>query len=232
MWALDQEKIQLGDAFAPAAIGSREFAYMMIDEAAGLLSLWTDGDVSDAFAVAASALRAALWLWLEDDDRSLVLARTVLEQTARLRTWRLKPERAAKVAARGDRVRSRDWLEEAGWRRLSVLNRSLGEFAHASPQRAKWSGAREALIKIQPDLISPSPAAQTARGSTLNAVAFAFGTEVMNATRAMHPDIADALATVLPYERSETSNEIEGWLERCWQHRRHSFGEPEFAKPE
>jgi hypothetical protein len=95
IWAFDEERRLLAEHFNPEAVRSREFAYIMINEAAGVLSLWTKGPTSDAFAVAACALRAALWLWLEDDDRALVLARTILEQTARLRTWRLKPARAA-----------------------------------------------------------------------------------------------------------------------------------------
>jgi hypothetical protein len=139
---------------------------------------------------------------------------------------------AAKLEARGSRASPRDWLEEAGWRRLSVLNRSLGEFAHASPRTARWSGAREVLVTLQPDDIGPSPAVQTARGSALNDVAFAFGVEVMNATRELHAHLADSLATVLPYEREDESPQaIESWLARCWQHHAHSFGDPDFSVP-
>ena len=115
------EQQQLGDTFDPSAIQRREFAYIIMNEAAGLLALWGTGYQADALAVGSSALRSALWLWLEDDDRSLVLARSVLEQTARLRTWRLKPDRAQRLEDRSDRTTPRDWLEDAGWRRLSVL---------------------------------------------------------------------------------------------------------------
>jgi hypothetical protein len=176
--AFEQEQGQLGEHFAPEAIGAREFAYILINETAGLLSRWTSGPRSDAMAVGASALRAGLWLWLEDDDRSLVAARTVLEQAARLRTWRLKPERATRIEAQGPRPSARDWLDAAGWRRLSVINRSLGQFSHIPDQaQEKWHEARVALMELQDDVDDDAPSSpeQTTRGATLNKIAFAFG---------------------------------------------------------
>jgi hypothetical protein len=229
--AFEEEESQLGDAFDPNAIGRREFGYVIINETSGLLSLWLEGYVADALAVAAAALRAAFWLWLEDDDRSLVLARSVLEQTARLRTWRLKPEKATTIEARGERTSTRDWLEEAGWRRLSILNRSLGEFSDATPSAARWSGAREALAQLQdPDDDLPAAPLQTARGSALNQVAFAFGNEVTSWCRRDYPVLAEALATVLPYSQDdEPGDEIEAWLRRCWDQRGLSLGTSDFV---
>jgi hypothetical protein len=71
---------------------------------AAMLAVWLrEGNTvplaADAFAVCASALRSALWLWLEDDDRAMGCLRCVIEQLARARTWRVKPERAAKIEA-------------------------------------------------------------------------------------------------------------------------------------
>lgn len=147
MYAFDEERRALGAEFNPANLAGRENSYIIINETAALLSLWTQGHVADALAISSCALRAAFWLWLEDDERAMILARTVIEQAARLRTWRLKSDKAALIEQRGARASSRDWLEAAGWRRLSILNRSLGEFPH-STREARWSGAREALIKI------------------------------------------------------------------------------------
>lgn len=215
--ALEQELAQLGETFAPDAIAIREFAYILINETAGLLSRWSAGPRSDALAVGASALRAGYWLWLEDDDRSLVAARTVLEQAARLRAWRLKPGSAARVEAQGPRSSARDWLEAAGWRRLSVINRSLGEFSHI-PDKApeKWHEARRALMQLQDpiDDNSLSTPEQTTRGATLNKIAFAFGSEVRALAMEEHTVLGGALGDVLP-EADFATEEIENWLRRC-----------------
>lgn len=232
-FAFESEKEQLGDAFDSESVARREFAYLLINETAGLLAKWSgEPKVSDALVVASCALRSAFWLWLEDDERSMMLTRTVLEQTARLRAWRLKPSGAAKFEARGERTSGRDWLELAGWRRLSVLNRALGEFAHASPESARWSGAREALADLQePDPESLSAPLHTARGAGLNQVAFAFGAELVARLQQDYPRLADALRDHLPYGDDDgASDEIERWLGRCWSHRGRSFGDPDFAR--
>ncbi|MFI7057428.1 hypothetical protein ACIBLB_35680 [Streptosporangium canum] len=217
--AFEDEKLALGNRFDIENLDSREFAYIILNESASLLAGWTTGPVSDALAVASAALRSAFWLWLEDDDRSMVLARTVVEQTARLRTWRTKPEKAAAIESRGSLTSVRDWLDGAGWRRLSVLNRSLGEFSHASPN-ASWSGARAALATIQRDKSSEVPPEVTARGGTLNEIAYAFGLEVYQLFRSHYPLLSEAVEEVLPYEGDDASTaNIEEWLTRCWSHR-------------
>lgn len=232
MIAFDLERDALGAEFDPTGLAGRENSYIIINETAALLSLWADGYVSDALAVASCALRAAYWLWLEDDDRAMVLARTVIEQAARLRTWRLKGDKAAVIEQRGERASSRDWLEAAGWRRLSILNRSLGEFSHAT-RRARWSDARAALIEMQ--ILNPetkSPPEQTARGSALNEVAFAFGSELTHLARHHHRALAEAFEEVLPYAESDGSEaQIEDWLQRCWSHRQRSFNQRDFHHP-
>jgi hypothetical protein len=228
--AFEQEEAVLGEAFDPHAIQRREFSYILINESAGLLGSWLENSVGDALLTAASALRAAFWLWLEDDDRAMALARTTLEQTARLRAWRLKPDKAAQIEARGEKTTPRDWLEAAGWRRLSILSRSLGEFAHAVPATARWSDAREALAQLQAERETEAPPIQTGRGSALDAVAFAFGHEVMEAARVYQPHVADGLASVLPYaEEDGASSEIEAWLQRCWSLRGFSLSQADFG---
>lgn len=219
--AFEQELSQLGEHFAPESVSFREFSYILINETAGLLSRWGTGPQSDALAVGASALRAGLWLWLEDDDRSLVAARTVLEQAARLRTWRLKPDRASTIEEQGPRTSARDWLEAAGWRRLRVINRSLGEFSHIPDQaQESWHEARKALTELQDDLEDdgPSRPEQTTRGATLNKIAFAFGSEVRALALKEHQVLGSALGEVLP-EADLARDEIERWMRRCWEFR-------------
>lgn len=228
--ALIAEKEQLGAHFDPTALQRKELAYVIINEIAGLLAMWGTGQTSDALALGASALRAAFWLWLEDDDRSLVLGRTVLEQTARLRTWRLKPAKAQGLEDRGERTTPRDWLDASGWRRLTILNRSLGEFAHAAPERVRWSGARETLSGLNtPPEHGLSAPIQTVRGGTLDSVAFAFGLEVLHLAQRTQPLLAEALTSVLPYSGETAAREIEDWLERCWRKRGASFGDLDFS---
>lgn len=230
MAAFKTEKEQLGPKFDPEILAAREFSYVIIGEASALLARWIDGARSDALATASCALRAAYMLWLEDDDRAMVPARTMIEQAARLRAWRTKPEKAESLEQRAPQTTIRDWLEAAGWRRLSILNRSLGEFSHVS-ERSKWSGAREALSLIQSrDKDAMSPPLQTARGAALNAVVFAFGSELSHLIRLYHDSLAQAFESVLPYADDDSSSErIEQWLQRCWNYRMHSFGEGDFT---
>lgn len=229
--AFAKEAEQLGDKFDPTGVAAREHAYILINEVAALLATWRADLRSDALLVGASALRAAYWLWLEDDERSMMLARTVLEQTARLRTWRLRSHSAAILEERGANTTTRDWLREAGWRRLSILNRSLGEFSHAT-MRARWSGARDALVAIQAPGPNDEFEAQTGRGAALNAVAFAFGTEVAALAAEQHLTLAQAFASVLPYgDDDDPQRQIEAWLDRCWSHRSLSFGPPDLRPP-
>ncbi len=230
-FAFAQEQTQLGENFSPSRLASRELSYIMINELAGLLALWTSGYKADAFAAGSSALRAAFWLWLEDDEQTLMLVRSVLEQTARLRTWRMKPSRAALMEAKGSRTSPRDWLESAGWRRLSVLNRSLGEFSHITPLTDHRFDARQALVKILPENVdSMIEPVQMVRGSTLDRVAFAFGAEVFAWLSRYYPNIAEALSDIMPYaEANEAENEIEEWMKRCWDHRGMAFEEPDVS---
>ena len=108
-------------------------------------------------------------------------------------------------------------------------NRSLGEFAHATPTRVRWSGARATLSQLQqPSTNDLSEAGQTTRGSTLNAVAFAFGLEVKEQAKRRYPFLAAALESVLPYDDLSSVSEIEEWLERCWRKRGADFGTPDF----
>jgi hypothetical protein len=76
-------------------------------------------DLAAAAAVVSSSLRSAYWLWLEDDDRAMATLRCTLEQTARLRTWHLKPAKAATLEPTPQLRQGTGWRAPAcgGWLR-------------------------------------------------------------------------------------------------------------------
>jgi hypothetical protein len=228
--AFELEAGQVGDAFDPESLRRREWNYVLIAESSALLSRWTEGSVSDALCVASEALRGAFWLWLEDDDRAMTLTRTVLEQTARARTWRIKPSNAVRVEGKGSRAGTRDWFEEAGWRRLSILNKSLSEFSHVNAN-SRWSGAREALADFQKPLLREMPASplQTGRGSALNTAAYLLGLEVRLWAESIAPEIARAIADYLPFGNEDAEeSDVETWLNHAWTLRGRDFGVSDF----
>ncbi|MDQ7808264.1 hypothetical protein Q5425_31410 [Amycolatopsis sp. A133] len=126
-WAYEHEREIHGTQFDEHGIIDLTTEAVLAGEMAAMLAQWIRGNsahhlAADAFAVCASALRSAEWLWLEDDDRAMGCLRCVIEQAARARTWRVKPDRAAKIEA-NPKAKPRDWIEGAGWRRLNLLNR-------------------------------------------------------------------------------------------------------------
>ena len=154
------------------------FQLSLVSEMAGILSRIKEvpPEVSYAAATLSSALRSAHWLWLEDDNRAMALVRVCLEQAARLRVWRRRPDRAA-VLERG--ATPGRWLERAGWKRLRPLNLALGELVHFRPD-VKWEAAVQLLaeinrvtgIEVPDDFIAAEDVyvATTARGEALMAV--------------------------------------------------------------
>ena len=163
----------MGDLFNPAVLAVRAQQMVLATESAALASRWfVDDPGSESLWVAASSLRSAFYLWLEDDDRALSGVRSGLEAIARARAWRTKPDQARKARTRSI---SRDWFQVAGWRRLQLLNRSLGELAHAHPE-SRWTGARTALVNALPPDEEGDPD-KVARGGTLRAALSLLGVE-------------------------------------------------------
>lgn len=228
-----KEQELLGEDYDADYLKAREFAYILLYESLGVASKWGVGCSADALAASGGAFRAAYWLWLEDDDRSMALARTALEQIARARTWRLKPVRAKNLEGRGSRTSARDWLEAAGWRRLSAFNRSLGEFAHISAE-SKWSGARSVLVDLQAgsdlnDRVTPDA---TARGSALNRLGALMCSEVLATLQEVAPGSADGFVDLFPdFSDSGSDRANEDWLTHVWQFRSRSFGNSDFSPP-
>lgn len=223
--AFDEEQNDLGEDFDPRRLHARLFRYIAISEAAALLGAWSVGPERSALITAAAALRSAWVLWLEDTDLSLPCVRTTLEQSCRARAWRIKPHRAEKVEASVSVAPVR-WAEAAGYRRLSVLSRALGEFSHLNP-RVRWTGARQLLTAVQHPEHAPYPDS-TARGYALDSAAYLLAHEVATRLTEVNPRLAEAFRSTVTLLDEEVHEErIESLLERSMQHRAHDFGDPD-----
>lgn len=161
-----------------------------------------------------------------------MLARTVLECVARLRAFHVKPQRAQRVEAAGLAASPCDWFDAAGWRRLSVLNRSLGELSHFRME-SRWFGAREALVALaakRPDALSP--AELIARGRVVEQAALLLEAEVLERLRAISASIANGYEALLTSASGRApGSDLEDWLNDAWSLKGFDLGDPSF-KPE
>jgi hypothetical protein len=215
-----------GSDFDPQSLEIRLFQYIAIGEAAVLTAGWASGHEADALRTAAAALQSAWRLWLEDTDDAMTCVRGVLEQTCRARAHRIKPARAARLEGIGPAASTARWLETAGRKRLAVLGRALGEFAHIT-FRARWSGARDVLAAMQADDV-PRPST-TARRYALEVSAYLLAHEVAARFDAACPAIATAFrARVTRLNTEEHERQIEELLQRSLSLRNADFGEPDF----
>jgi hypothetical protein len=233
MISFDRERAQLGPEFSMAGLYHREGIYVLTAEVAGMAAHWLGAsDMGSSAAVASSALRSAYWLWLEDDDRAMAMLRIVLEQSARLRTWRLKPEKARRFES-SKTVTPRDWIEGAGWRRLTALNKALGELSHMR-ETGKWLGARQLLVEFQEN-VGDDGAEFTGRGYALDTVASLLAREALEAIRdKVSPRIAHALDerySLLEMNGAASQRQMEDWLNRVWQKRNTNMGNSLWTGP-
>lgn len=174
-----------------------------------------------------SALRSAFLLWLEDDGRCLGVIRTILESTAQLRAWRLKRASAERLDGRGETTTTRDWLEAAGWRRLSALVRALGELAHVLPH-SRWSGAFDVLSELEESQFHGTPVtATTTRGDNLNRSVQLLALETSEHIRLISPELARSTDMLIrPAGLSES--DLDRWLSRAFTFRERDLGAPMF----
>ncbi|WP_217235494.1 hypothetical protein [Streptomyces sp. AC555_RSS877] len=197
-WALtafDMEKERNGELDFKH-LDNRNFRYIVASEMAGIISVWLKGTpTGDAAASCSSALRTAYWLWLEDDDRALASLRIVLEQSARMRVWTEKPEKAEKLQASSSTT-PKDWVKAAGWNRLSALTRALGEFSH-SHANVRLDGAREILEKIQREDLDAEDSIHLARGHALDALTILLLGESINTATKLSPSIGNAFIEIV-----------------------------------
>jgi hypothetical protein len=203
---------------------------VLAGEMAAVLARWLRQDPgtrlpADAFAVCASGLRSAQWLWLEDDDRAMGCLRTVIEQIARARTWRLRPDRARKIEVNPNST-PRDWIEGAGWKRLNLLNRALGEFAHGSA-KVNWTMARNALVEIQDaETLDEEYAQYTGRTHALSAMIFLLAVECAAWTDTFGNHLGDAYRRVIRVDDARADQAIEALLNRAWEKRQTPLRQP------
>lgn len=232
--AMTEEEKLLGDAFNETSIAAREGNLVLVSELAGLIGSWQDSfsTASNSFLVAASALRSATWLWLEDDDRAMACLRVVLEHSARARTWRTKPNQAQKIDDR--KGTPRDWLEGAGWKRLGPLNNALGELAHTRAG-SRWVGARELLSLMQPNpLHGEEHRMTTGRGHALDLVASLLAGEVLAAASELSKPLADACMQLFKEQQivsDASAPELDRILDFIWTKRSFGMGAPSFTGP-
>jgi hypothetical protein len=233
--ALERERELFGDDFDIDSLGGRDARIVGVCETAGLLALWAEkeSEASIAWSIVCSGLRSAFWLWLEDDDRSVAVLRSVLERCAVLRTMRLKPEKASRLAS-NPRTTPSDWLVAAGWRRLSPLLRALSEFAHGQAG-ARWGGAWKLLADLQDEDAHGS--IHTARGHALGFVTELCALELLRWGGAKHDaETADVLKAILnelggsPDHTEDNPAWLELILNRIWAHRDASLGKPDLRR--
>lgn len=220
-WAYEREEKLLGDHFDAGGIEDLGVEAILSGEMAAMLGLWlreagASPLAADAFASSASALRSAHWLWLEDDDRAMGCLRCVIEQLARARTWRLKPQRATKIEASPNST-PRDWIEASGWRRLGLLSRALGEFAHGSTS-TDWHGARYALVALQPDP-EQEIAQFTGRTHALTALIFMVSVECAAWVDQFSTDLGAAYRSVIRIDDDQAKRAVEALMDRTWSAR-------------
>lgn len=212
--ALQHEAAVLGEKFDDEAISETLTEMVFAAECSASLASWVEPErieLSDAFAAGSSALRSTVWMWLEDDDRAMGCGRTVLEMVARLRTFRLKPQKAAQLAAQ-PRTTPRDWIDAAGWRRLSLLNSALGDLAHA-PRRA--ASARQTLVMLQIDPDSEL-ASKTGRTSAVNMLIFLLQVECGRWVDSLDATLGAAFWEVVRLDPTTADQGLEPIMRHAW----------------
>jgi hypothetical protein len=158
--------------------------------------------------------------------------RTTLEQTARMRTWRRRPDKAGKLETSGQTT-PRDWLDAAGWRRLEAMNRALGEMAHARIG-SRWDGARNLLAQLQPSF-PQEMSIYTARGFCLDTLVLLAARELLDSIQSISPAVALSFSKVLGLEirdENRVDSELESFLNRAFAQRTVSPGSPTIKGPE
>ncbi len=228
IYALAEEEKRLGPDFDPQNLHGRDARYVVVGELAALVGRWVPGSAGEALILASAALRSAFAIWLEDDSRAMIPVRTMLECAARSRTWRLRPDKAARLEARGRATTPRDWLDAAGWRRLGVFNTALGELSHLTYQ-SRANGALDVLAAVQaPESVVADPI-QTGRGEALDETVFLLASEAMAWLRQLDPGLASVVQAQARLPK-DFEPEIEQWMRRTWANRNWDFGRPSFKK--
>lgn len=220
----DAEQRALGP-LEPLAVHDRLAPVVLAAEAAGLAARWTVGPASDALTVAASSLRSAVLLWLEDDSTAMGVLRTVLEQTARARAHRTKPAKASKVETAPPSQGPVRWLEASGLSRLRVLNACLGELTHMSARTrdvAALEGLR--LLQLETARADDNAGLTTARGHAMDVVTNVLLAETVAALETVAAEIAQAIRR--EFTLRQRPIDLEALLNEMTVLRSYDFGQP------
>jgi len=220
-WAFEQERKMFGPQFDERAIENLATEAVLAGEMAAMLATWLRADIESrypaaAFATCASALRSAHWLWMEDDDRAMGCLRCVIEQLARARAWRLKPERALKLE-QSAATTPRDWLERSGWRRMGIMSRALGEFAHGSTS-TNPNLARNALVELQ-DNTDRSESKFTGRTHAITVLTFMVSIECAAWVKDFDVELGEAYRNVIRINEQRADAATEALMNRAWARR-------------
>lgn len=227
--AAAQEQAMVGDRFDYGHLAARLFRYLAIAGMAEVVGLECANSGGDNLRFAGNALTSAWNYWLEDNDLSLAGVRVLAEQTAIARAHRLKPDKAARLVARPDLPASR-WFELAGWARLSVFIRALGEFSHFGLAMRR-DGAREALttLNIEDD---ETEAPFGARREALDQAAYMLAHEIATRLDEMAPDLSRAFRDrVTLLDHGEHEAHLTDWLNLALAHRAADLGAPDVKRP-
>ncbi len=221
--SFEHEQKTLGDRFGSHSIERTETEAVLAGEMAAMLAIWLREEpdrraAADAFAVCASALRSAEWLWLEDDSRGMGCLRCVIEQVARARTWRRNPTRAAKIES-NPKSTPRDWIEASGLRRLNLLNRALGEFAHGSTQ-GNWYVAQDALVALQKHAATDDQTKYTGRTHALRVSIFIVATECAAWVDSFSSPLGAAYRKVIRISEAQADRALEEFMTHAWERRK------------
>lgn len=227
--AAAEEQAMVGDRFEYGHLAARLFRYVSIAAMAEIVGLESEKRGGHNLSLAGTALTSAWNYWLEDNDLSLAAVRVVAELTAVARAHRLKPEKAARLKARKDLPASR-WFELAGWGRLSVFIRAIGEFSHFGLYMRR-DGAREALtiLNFKDD---DAEAPYGARREALDQAAYMLAHEIAARLEDLAPDVCVAFrerVTLLDAEDHE--ERLADWLDHALKHRDAEFGDPDLKRP-
>ena len=201
------------------------YRFIAIAEASALVASDSTGHEAAALRTAASALQSAWPLWLNDNDLALACVRGLVEQTARARTHRLKPDKAQKMEERMSGPNR--WIEAAGLKRLKAFGRALGEFSHIALS-SRRGGARAVLVDLQPS-DAPFPN-QTARIHALENATYFLAYELLSRFEESYPKLAIAFreaVTLLDQEEHERLQDE--WLNRSHAQKEADWGELDFA---
>jgi hypothetical protein len=218
--AIQMEQDALGQAFDADSLAKLTLDAVFAGEMSAVLALWLKErghhEASLAFAVCSSALRSAVWLWLEDDARAMGCLRVVIEHVARARTWRIKPDAARKLEDRPETT-PRNWIEKCGWRRLGILLKSLGEFVHGADPNHWWT-ARDVLVALDPNL-DRDIAQMSGRTSCLVDLIAMLDGECAAWLELIDADLATAFWETIGLSREKFDVEMESNMQRAWLNR-------------